>query len=44
MVNEVYQLFFDLDADESQIDFPIVYTIARDGPASLTDGRAGRAI
>ncbi|MDX6550855.1 MAG: GTP-binding protein, partial [Gaiellales bacterium] len=26
VVNEIYQLFFDLDADESQIDFPIVYT------------------
>ena len=34
VVNEIYQLFFDLDADESQIDFPIVYTIARDGLAS----------
>src|SRR5213596_2883581 len=25
VVNEVYELFLDLDADESQIDFPIVY-------------------
>jgi len=34
VVEEVYQLFFDLDADESQIDFPIVYTNAREGSAS----------
>ena len=26
VVDEVYELFLDLDADESQIDFPIVYT------------------
>src|SRR5215207_5353802 len=25
VVNEVYELFLDLDADESQIEFPIVY-------------------
>src|SRR5213082_3000561 len=41
VVNEIYQLFFDLDADESQIDFPIVYTIARDGLASLTEDDPG---
>ena len=41
VVNEIYQLFFDLDADESQIDFPIVYTIARDGLASLTEDEPG---
>ena len=35
VVDEVYQLFFDLDADESQIDFPIVYTNARAGTAAL---------
>ena len=31
VVDEVYDLFLDLDADEDQIDFPIVYTDARDG-------------
>ncbi|HET8659083.1 MAG TPA: GTP-binding protein, partial [Micromonosporaceae bacterium] len=36
VVDEVYELFLDLDADESQIDFPIVYACARDGVASLT--------
>jgi GTP-binding protein len=33
VVNEVYELFLDLDADESQIEFPIVYCNARDGLA-----------
>jgi GTP-binding protein len=33
VVNEVYDLFIDLDATEDQLDFPIVYTIARDGVA-----------
>jgi len=35
VVNEVYELFLDLDADEGQIDFPIVYCNARAGRASL---------
>jgi GTP-binding protein len=35
VVDEVYELFLDLDADEEQIDFPIVYTNARAGQASL---------
>ncbi|MGZ4313732.1 MAG: translational GTPase TypA [Solirubrobacteraceae bacterium] len=35
VIDEVYELFLDLDADESQIDFPIVYTNARAGQASL---------
>jgi len=35
VVDEVYELFLDLDADEAQIEFPIVYTNARAGQASL---------
>ncbi|MGZ4714268.1 MAG: GTP-binding protein, partial [Acidimicrobiia bacterium] len=35
VVDEVYELFIDLDADEEQIDFPIVYANARAGWASL---------
>ena len=35
VVHEVEELFLDLDADEHQIDFPIVYCNARDGRASL---------
>src|SRR5690349_19469407 len=33
VVNEVYELFLDLDADEAQIEFPIVYCNARAGRA-----------
>ncbi|TML87319.1 MAG: translational GTPase TypA [Actinobacteria bacterium] len=36
VVDEVYELFLDLDADESQIEFPIVYANARAGRAGLT--------
>jgi GTP-binding protein len=35
VVDEVYELFLDLDADEAQIEFPIVYTNARAGRASV---------
>jgi GTP-binding protein TypA/BipA len=35
VVNEVYELFLDLDADESQIEFPIVYCNARAGQAGF---------
>jgi len=35
VVNEVYELFLDLDADESQIEFPIVCCVARGGKAGL---------
>jgi GTP-binding protein len=35
VVDEVYELFLDLDADEHQIEFPIVYTNARTGTATL---------
>jgi len=36
VVNEVYELFLDLDADETQIEFPIVYCNARAGRAGPT--------
>ncbi len=41
VVNEIYELFLDLDADEEQIEFPIVYTNARAGWASLEEGAEG---
>jgi GTP-binding protein len=41
VVNEVYELFLDLDANESQIEFPIVYTNAKVGWASLEEGVEG---
>jgi GTP-binding protein len=41
VVDEVYELFIDLDADSEQIDFPIIYTNAKDGWASLEQGVEG---
>jgi GTP-binding protein len=41
VVDEVYELFLDLDADEEQIEFPIVFCNARAGQASLSAGEAG---
>jgi GTP-binding protein len=41
VVDEVYQLFMDLDATDAQIEFPIVYTNARAGQASMTQGVDG---
>ncbi|MER5791000.1 translational GTPase TypA [Streptomyces sp. NPDC001980] len=41
VVNETYDLFLDLDADEEQIEFPIVYACGRDGIASLTKPENG---
>jgi GTP-binding protein len=39
VVNEIYDLFIDLDATDEQIDFPILYAVAREGVAkkSLSD-------
>jgi GTP-binding protein len=33
VVNEIYELFLDLDATDEQIEFPILYSITRDGIA-----------
>ena len=41
VIDETYDLFLDLDADEDQIEFPIVYACARDGVASLTKPEDG---
>jgi GTP-binding protein len=41
VVDETYELFLDLDADEEQIEFPIVYACARDGIASLKQPKDG---
>jgi GTP-binding protein len=39
VVDEIYELFLDLDATDEQIEFPILYAVSRDGVAkkSLTD-------
>jgi len=36
VLNEIYDLFIDLDADETQIEFPILYAIGREGIAQNT--------
>ena len=41
VVEEIYELFIDLDADSEQIDFPIVYSNAKAGWASLGEGVEG---
>ena len=41
VIDEVYELFLDLDADEEQIEFPIVYANAKAGWASLEEGLEG---
>jgi GTP-binding protein len=41
VVDEVYELFLDLDADSEQIEFPIVYTNAKAGWASIEEGVEG---
>jgi GTP-binding protein len=43
VVDAVYELFIDLGADESQIEFPIIYTNAREGRASLDPGSVGES-
>jgi GTP-binding protein len=35
VLDEIYDLFIDLDADESQLDFPVIYAVAKQGLASL---------
>ncbi len=41
VVNEVYDLFIDLDATEDQLDFPVLYTNARQGTATIDLGKPG---
>jgi len=35
VVNEIYELFLDLDATDEQIEFPILYSVSREGVAKL---------
>ena len=44
VLDETYDLFIDLDADESQLDFPVVYTDARRGTATLRLDEPGRTL
>jgi GTP-binding protein len=36
VLNEIYDLFIDLDATEHQIEFPVAYTVAREGRCGLS--------
>ncbi len=38
VLDEIYDLFIDLDATEDQLDFPVIYTNARDGVAHRKQG------
>ncbi|MDO9211014.1 MAG: translational GTPase TypA [Deltaproteobacteria bacterium] len=42
VLDEIYNLFFDLDATEDQIDFPILYAIGREGVAQKTAEEKGQ--
>jgi GTP-binding protein len=41
VLNEVYDLFIDLDATEEQLDFPVLYTNAREGTATVDLAKPG---
>ncbi|HSA91658.1 MAG TPA: translational GTPase TypA [Terriglobales bacterium] len=41
VLNEIYDLFIDLDATEDQLEFPVLYTNARSGTASASAAQAG---
>jgi len=42
VLNEVYDLFIDLDANEEQIEFPVLYAIGREGIAQKTLEEKGK--
>jgi GTP-binding protein len=42
VLNEVFDLFVELEADDWQLDFPVIYTSARQGVASLDPGQSGQ--
>jgi GTP-binding protein len=44
VLDEVYDLFIDLEADESQLDFPVLYTDARRGTATRSLAEPGRTL
>src|SRR6266704_2480443 len=42
VLDEIYDLFIDLDATEDQLDFPVIYTNAREGVAHRTAGDSSK--
>ena len=41
VLNEIYDLFIDLDAEESQLEFPVLYAVSKDGTATTDPARPG---
>jgi GTP-binding protein len=41
VLNEIYDLFIDLDATEDQLDFPVLYAVAKQGTATLDPATPG---
>ncbi|MCB0358139.1 MAG: translational GTPase TypA, partial [Bdellovibrionales bacterium] len=41
ILNQIYDLFIDLDANDEQIDFPVLYAVGRDGTASTSLSERG---
>jgi GTP-binding protein len=41
VLNEIYDLFIDLDADEHQLEFPVLYTVAKTGTATTDLDKSG---
>ncbi len=44
VLNEIYDLFIDLDATEDQLDFPVLYANSRAGTATLDLAMPGRSL
>jgi len=44
VLDEIYDLFIDLDAEEAQLDFPVLYTDARRGTATLRLDEPGQTL
>jgi GTP-binding protein len=44
VLNEIFDLFIDLDATEEQMDFPVIYAVARDGQASTDPEVRGESL
>ncbi len=42
VLNEIFDLFIDLDASDAQLDFPVIYTNAKKGTAALDKDTAGQ--
>lgn len=44
VLNEIFNLFIDLEATDEQADFPVIYAIARDGKATLDPAVPGESL